>query len=204
MSHPVNWWKNPSALSGSQYCTSNPVPTIRNAFAATAIGMEAIARMTLMPTRFSSRYPYITAKQVRESSECMPLQASATSSGIAGRLITFPSRRTGTPSRGNNDADNFDARICRGNVISFRTIDGIGTIRTKKASGNSTALSICQPDKKMIMPASKKTREIRERKSSAPNTPRIKVHRERSTSPRPHEDGLGGTDRSFSRFCHRT
>jgi len=41
--HPQEAWKYPSALSGSQYCTSRPVPIMRTLLAATAIGTEANA-----------------------------------------------------------------------------------------------------------------------------------------------------------------
>ncbi len=51
------------------------------------------------------------ARVTSESSERMPLQASTTSSGIAGRLMMLPSRNTGTPKRGNSSAATFEARI---------------------------------------------------------------------------------------------
>src|SRR5690242_7803604 len=40
INQPENSWKKPRALSASQYCTINPVRTMRAAFAATAIGID--------------------------------------------------------------------------------------------------------------------------------------------------------------------
>src|SRR5579863_7751141 len=56
-SHPENAWKKPSALSGSQYCTNRPVPTMRRLLAATAMGIEARANATRTHMRVSARYP---------------------------------------------------------------------------------------------------------------------------------------------------
>src|SRR5258708_32091694 len=57
MSQPENKWKNPSALSGSQYCTRSPVPKIRRLLAKTAIGTAARARTTRTQVRVSIKYP---------------------------------------------------------------------------------------------------------------------------------------------------
>src|SRR5439155_4903963 len=57
ISHPEKAWKKPSALSGSQYWTSSPVPTTRRLFAATATGTAAIASRTRIIFLGSSKYP---------------------------------------------------------------------------------------------------------------------------------------------------
>src|SRR6185437_53725 len=144
------------------------------------------------------------ASDVSDKSERIPLHASATSSGIAGRLMTLPSRSTGTPNTGKVQAASLEARICNGNVIWLKTMEGIGTIRNRNASGNSTARNICQPQKKMTNPANRKIRDVRDRNSSAPNTPRISVQRERTMRGKPKLDGFRGMLCSFSRFCQRT
>src|SRR6185437_1140409 len=144
------------------------------------------------------------ASDVSDKSERIPLQASATSSGMAGRLMTLPSRSTGTPNIGRVQAASLEARICNGNVIWLNTMEGIGTIRSRNASGNSTARNIGQPQKKMTKPANKKIRDVRERNSSAPKTPKINVQREKTTIGNPKIEGLNGMLRSFSRFCQST
>src|SRR5208337_3434904 len=57
ISHPSKPWKNPSALSGSQYCTSSPVPKMRQLLAATAIGTAEHASVIRTQIRVSVRYP---------------------------------------------------------------------------------------------------------------------------------------------------
>src|SRR5215831_9563755 len=71
--------------------------------------------------------------------ERIPLHASATCRGIAGRLMTLPSRRTGTPMSCSSVLASLDASNCRGNVIWLNTIAGMGTMRNRKAQGNNTA-----------------------------------------------------------------
>src|SRR6266852_5393345 len=204
MSQPENAWKNPSAFSGSQYCTRRPVPTMRSPLAATAMGTDASASATRIATRFSKRYPYMIARVVSDSKERMPLQASATSRGMAGRLITLPSRNTGTPKNGSTVADNFDARICKGKVIWLKTMAGMGTINTRKSSGNMIARKNSHPRKKRIMPVASISKVVRERNSSAPKTPRIKVHREIKITASPQFEGDGRIAASRERSCHTT
>src|SRR5450631_2682667 len=204
ISHPEKAWKNPSALSGSQYWTRRPVPTMRSAFAATAIGIDATASATRITTRFSKRYPYMIAKVVSDSNDRMPLQASATSRGMAGRLITLPSRNTGTPKNGSTEADNSDARICNGKVIWLKTMAGIGTISTRNSSGNNTARKNSHPRKNTIMPASNTSNDTRERNSSAPKTPKIKVHSETRIITTPQLEGTARIAASRKRSCHTT
>jgi hypothetical protein len=65
-------------------------------------------------------------------SERIPLQASATSRAMAGRMITLPSRSTGTPSQDRPSADSREARSCNGKVIWLKTIVGIGIINQER------------------------------------------------------------------------
>src|SRR5215469_2734819 len=204
MSQPENSWKKPWALSGFQYCTRRPVPTIRKPLAMTAMGMAAMARSTRMRTRFSSRYPYMIASVVSVIRERIPLQASATSKGIAGRLMMLPSRNTGTPRKGKNHAETLDARICKGKVIWLNTMAGMGIIKTSNAKGNSSARKNSQPRKKITRPVVSRTSEKRDRNNSAPKTPRIRVHKERRIKARPQFDGVRRIDCSFCRSCQTT
>src|SRR6202161_3813238 len=55
MSHPEKVWKNPSALSGSQYWTSRPVPKMRKLLATTAMGTAETASSPRIPMRVSIR-----------------------------------------------------------------------------------------------------------------------------------------------------
>src|SRR5579871_2293028 len=52
---PENSWKKPRALTGSQYWTKRPVPTILTTLAATAMGMLAKARITRRLVVFSRK-----------------------------------------------------------------------------------------------------------------------------------------------------
>src|SRR5947208_15200219 len=81
---------------------------------------------------------------------------------------------------------------------------GIGTIRMRKASGNRTARSISQPLKKITIPAISRISETRDRNSSAPKTPRIRVKSEKRITTKPHEEGAGLIASSRFRFCHTT
>ena len=87
------------------------------------------------------------AKVPSDMRERMPLQASATSSGMDGSTITFPSRKTGTPSRGSTPAATRDASNCKGKVIWLKTMAGIGIIRTRNARGNNKARRKFHPEK---------------------------------------------------------
>ena len=54
MSQPEKAWKNPSAFSGSQYCTSRPVPKMRRLLAATAIGTAEQGLSAYMATKMGA------------------------------------------------------------------------------------------------------------------------------------------------------
>src|SRR6266481_217065 len=153
------------------------------------MGMDASASMTRIETCFSIRYPYIIARVVRDSRERIPLHAWATSKGIAGRLITLPSRNTGTPKTGKLQAASFEAKICNGKVIWLKTMARIGTIRIRRRSGNRIARSMSQPIKKMINPAKSTINDTRERNSSAPKTPKINMDKENKMIGSPHVEG---------------
>src|SRR5260370_36843784 len=143
------------------------------------------------------------ARVVSDSKERMPLHAWATSKGIAGRLITFPSRNTGTPQTGRMVADSFEARICNGKVIWLKTIAGIGTIKIMKSRGKSTPRNIPHPQKKTIIPAISIISDTRERKSSAPKTPRISTDMENEMIGSPQVDGVRRIVARRKRSCQR-
>src|SRR5215469_399785 len=137
-------------------------------------------------------------------SERIPLQASATSNGIAGKLMMLPSLNTGTPTRGKNHAESFDAKSCKGKVIWLNKMVGMGIIKMRKARGNRSARRNSQPRKKITKPVVSRSNEKRDRNSSAPNTPRISVHKEMKIKSRPQFEGLRGMASSLRRSCHTT
>src|SRR5712691_11522122 len=144
------------------------------------------------------------ARVTRESRERMPLQASATSRAMSGSMMMFPSRRTGTPARGNTKAASLEARICKGKVIWLKMMAGIGTIRIRNAQGNSKAANHSQPANRTTTAATTSNRERRDRKSSAPNTPTIRVERAKPRMRSPHHDGFKGIATSLDRLCQTT
>src|SRR5512141_903091 len=83
-------------------------------------------------------------------------------------------------------------------------IEGIGTISSKTASGNSTARSICQPCRNTTIPAIKNMSETRDKNNSAPKIPRINVHREKRIIARPQIEGEGVITERRALFCQRT
>ena len=72
------------------------MPVTRAALAAMAIGTVASAMTVRIQGRGSVKYPYRMPSVSRETSERMPLQASATSRLVSASTITLPSRSTGT------------------------------------------------------------------------------------------------------------
>src|SRR5215472_5601493 len=140
----------------------------------------------------------------RDNRERMPLQACATSSGIAGRLITLPSRKTGTPARGSAKAAAFDARICKGKVIWLKMIAGMGIISISRAQGNKIARNHPQPRKKITSPAITMRSEKRDRNSSAPRTPTTSTARPSAVITNPQPDGRMVASSRLLRFCQRT
>src|SRR5579863_64570 len=165
---------------------------MRKLFAKTAIGMEASASRRRIEMRDSIRYPYIIESVASDNRERIPLQASATSRGMAGRLMMLPWRNTGTPSRGRTEAASLDASNWSGKVIWLKMMAGMGIIRNRKAQGKSTARKSRHPRKKTISPASSSNREIRDRNNSAPSTPARRRQSAKLTTISPQKDGAGG------------
>src|ERR1700687_6430482 len=83
-------------------------------------------------------------------------------------------------------------------------IAGIGIIRRRKTKGKNVALKTFQPRKRALSPASAIRREIRERKSSAPIWPTIRIHRANARIGRPDQDARKGSRRRRSRSCQTT
>src|SRR5205807_9940285 len=144
------------------------------------------------------------ARVPRESRERMPLQASATSRAMSGSMMIFPSRRTGTPASGNTKPASLEARICKGNVIWLKMMAGIGIIKIRNAQGKSKAANDSQPANRTTSAAITSNRESRERNSSAPNTPTIRVDRAKPRMRSPHQEGFKRIATSFERFCQST
>src|ERR1700686_4659925 len=144
------------------------------------------------------------ARVASDIRERMPLHAVATSNGIVGKLMTLPSRRTGTPKTGNVQAASFEAKVCKGKVIWLKTIAGIGTIRTRKDKGKRTARNMVHPRKKITIPAINRIRETRERNSSAPKTPTPKVARKINMTGNPQAEGCGLIAARRARVCQNT
>src|SRR5439155_1673625 len=76
--------------------------------------------------------------------------------------------------------------------------------RAKNAQGKSIARKNCQPRKYTIRPAISSRREIRDRKSSAPNTPMTSTQRAETIMPSPQIEGAGTKPASRPRSCHNT
>src|SRR5450755_3157639 len=133
------------------------------------------------------------ARVVRDNSERMPLHASATSNGMAGKLMMLPSRKTGTPASGKTAAATFEARSWRGKVIWLNTIAGSGIISSKKAQGNSTARKKSHPRKKITSPAITSNNDTLEKKSSAPSTPDNSTTTAQIRMGNPQRDGAEGS-----------
>ena len=110
----------------------------------------------------------MTASVARDISERMPLQASATSKTLPGRMITLPSRNTGTPIQGRMVLAAFAANSWRGKVIWLKMMAGMGIISSRNAQGKSRARKKFHPRKRTIKPPSTINIDKRERKSSAP------------------------------------
>ncbi len=72
-----------------------PVPATRIPFATIATGMVERAMASRTQLRESLKYPRTMPSVSSETSERMPLQASATSSVVLASTITLPSRSTG-------------------------------------------------------------------------------------------------------------
>ena len=106
-----------------------------------------------------------------ETSERIPLHASATSRLVLLSVITFPSRSTGTPAMVSASSPNRDARSCSGKAIWLKMMAGIGIINSRNASGKRRIRSVCQPYRNRTAPARTPSIEIRVRNSSAPRTP---------------------------------
>src|SRR5215472_7625866 len=140
---------------------------------------------------------------MREIKERIPLQASATSRVSRGRLITFPSRKTGTQRKGRTEDATREASSCNGKVIWLKTITGRGIIRTNTAHGNKTALNRFHPKSRRETPARTMRREKRERNSSAPSWPTINAQSPAVSTAIPSQDGRNGMRARCPRFRQR-
>jgi hypothetical protein len=112
-----NSWKNPNALSGSQYCTHRPVPKMRATLAVTAIGMLESASTT--------RRHVVRSRQVAEEDSHgeeahQRADAAARFSHLQrhrGQLDDVALLQHRTPRCGRMSAANSEARSCNGKVI---------------------------------------------------------------------------------------
>src|ERR1017187_1109339 len=202
ITQPENSWKKPSALSGSQYWMHNPVPKMRIALAAIAMGMLARASAALRGKVFSRKYPKKTESVNRLTRERMPLQASATSNCMEGSSITLPSRRTGTPNKGSKWLASFEARIWRGMAISLKIIAGRGMARKSTSKAKRRSLRSCHPPKQSTNPASSITSETRDKKIAAPYSPRSRTTSPRATTAIPLEVGAACFSRRVFLLAH--
>src|SRR6476660_1037055 len=139
------------------------------------------------------------AKVTSDIRERIPLHASATSNAMDGKLITLPSRKIGTPSRGKTPAATLEASICKGNVIWFRTMVGIGIINRRKAHGKITARRADQPKNRTTIPPSNTRSDERARKSSAPIWPTTSKNTAKQSNAIPDQEGRGTRRENFDR-----
>src|SRR4029077_15209162 len=146
----------------------------------------------------------MTASVVRDIRERRPLQASATSKAMAGRMMTLPSRNTGTPIQGKVVLAIFDASNCSGKVILLKTMAGMGIIKNRNAQGKNRVRKKLHPRKSTIKPASTINNDKRERKSSAPNWPTMRTHSPDAKNHRPHHEGCRLRRLSRERSCQTT
>src|SRR2546422_11327376 len=80
---------------------------------------------------------------------------------------------------------------------------GIGIIRHRNAHGKSNTRKSGQPWKNMIMPASSRTNETRDKNNSAPKVPSRRVPRATINISKPYHDGRATTADSDFRILHK-
>src|ERR1700722_2127765 len=135
----------------------------------------------------------------------MPLQASATSSGLPDdKYMTLPSRKIGTPRTERTPAAALEVNNCSGNVSWLKGIAGIGIIRRRKAQGNSRARKSVHPQKRTIKPANESSREKRARNNSAPICPITSMPSANASTSKPDHEGRWGIRRRRPRSCQTT
>src|SRR5260370_12776546 len=134
----------------------------------------------------------------------IPLQASATSRAMAGRMITLPSRKTGTPIQGKVVLATLDASNCSGKVIWLKTMAGMGIINSRNAQGKRRARKKLHPRNRTIKLPRTINSDKRERKSSAPIWPTTSTHSPTPRNSRPHQEGFRVRVVSRERSCQIT
>src|SRR5580700_10010120 len=144
------------------------------------------------------------ASVASDISERMPLHASATSRAKAGRTMTLPSRNTGTPIQGRVVLATFEASNCNGKVIWLKMMAGIGIISSRKAQGKRRARKKFQPRNSTVSAASTINSDNRERKSSAPNCPRMSRQSPATRKNKPDQEGRGLRLVNRDRSCQIT
>ena len=85
-------------------------------------------------------------------SERIPLHASATSRLVLARMITLPSRSTGTAHAWMAVVPTREASSCSGNAIWLNTIAGSGIISSMNASGQPRTRRCPHPCRKRSAP----------------------------------------------------
>ena len=96
----------------------------------------------------------MTASATSDTSERMPLHASATSRDVLARTMTLPSRRTGIWQADKVTSPNREASICRGNAIWLKMMAGIGNREEQEQE--------CEPDRSEMPEAPKEDDSSRE------------------------------------------
>src|SRR5260370_38107559 len=79
---------------------------------------------------------------------------------------------------------------------------GMGTRRNRNPQGKTSNRKRGQPWKKMIRPASSRTKETRDKNNSAPKVPNRRVPRAAIIISKPYHDGRTATADSDSRILH--
>src|SRR5713226_972908 len=80
---------------------------------------------------------------------------------------------------------------------------GMGIIRNRNTHGKSSTRKRGQPWKKMIMPASSRTKETRDKNNSAPKVPNRRVPRATIIISKPYHDGRTATADRDLRIPHK-
>src|SRR6185369_4222123 len=91
-----------------------PVPMTRMALVKMAMGMAEKMMTHLFRGEMLMKKAYATARARRETSDRMPLQASATSRVVAGNMMMFPSRSTVIPIIFMNQTEAFVTKSFKG------------------------------------------------------------------------------------------
>ena len=167
---PEKVWRKPSATAGLTSSAAMPVPATRAALATMATGTAA-SPMTRGPMRRSVKYPRTIASVISETSDRMPLHASATSSVVLARISTLPSRSTGMSRHAHRDLAEARRQQLQRKRDLVEDDRRNRNHQQQKREGNARIRRCRQPNMNRIVPDSVPRIDTRVRNSSEPRMP---------------------------------